>query len=166
MELKTGGVISVKLCGMPFGLTCDPGFFCDGTCGAMYEIGACMPIPELCTDEYDPVCGCDGKTYGNECEANAAGVSVASLGECPGPRGPLCGGIAGFACEDGYFCNYDPAAMCGAGDQTGTCEPIPELCPEVHAPVCGCDDKTYGNECKANRAGVSVAFPGDCSTTS
>jgi hypothetical protein len=38
--------------------------------------GKCVPKPEVCTEEFQPVVGCDGKTYPNKCRANAAGVSV------------------------------------------------------------------------------------------
>jgi Kazal-type serine protease inhibitor domain len=36
----------------------------------------------VCTAQYDPVCGCNMKTYGNACEAGAASIRVLYNGEC------------------------------------------------------------------------------------
>lgn len=36
----------------------------------------------VCTYEYSPVCGCNGVSYGNSCEATAAGVTSYDQGSC------------------------------------------------------------------------------------
>ena len=170
-------VVGDDECGGLQGLSCGDDEFCsyapDALCGAADATGTCEPIPDACTTQYDPVCGCDDTTYGNECEAHAAGVSVASLGECdtdPGDPnepgdGSDCGGLLGRACDDGEFCNYPVDAICGAADATGTCQTMPDACDAVYDPVCGCDDMTYGNDCEAHAAGVSVASYGECPTS-
>lgn len=66
---------------------CGPGQFCKFALGCGKDgPGTCAARPKLCPEYYSPVCGCDGKTYGNPCEAESAGVSVDHNGECNAPK--------------------------------------------------------------------------------
>jgi hypothetical protein len=156
-------------CGGLLGADCPKGQYCnfalDAQCGAADQTGVCAAIPEVCYELYAPVCGCDDKTYPNDCYAAAAGVSVVQQGECGGtsqPEPTVCGGLLGAGCPTGQYCKFALDAQCGAADQTGVCEVIPESCYELYAPVCGCDDKTYPNDCHAAAAGVSIVHEGEC----
>jgi hypothetical protein len=75
------------MCGGLQGLACQQGQYCsfslEATCGAADQTGTCTPIPEMCTQEFKPVCGCNDKTYPNACHAAREGISVGRDGECP-----------------------------------------------------------------------------------
>jgi hypothetical protein len=159
-------------CGGIAGIACADGEYCnyapEALCGAADQTGTCAPIPQACTLQYDPVCGCDDMTYGNACAAAANGVSVVHEGECDGGgtgNGDTCGGLLGGSCDAGEYCNFPAGAQCGAADQTGTCEAIPQVCADIFDPVCGCDDMTYPNACEAAAQGVSVLHTGECGST-
>ncbi len=139
---------------------CPNTAFCEqrpGVCREPGSLGICVEIPLVCTDQWDPVCGCDGVTYGNDCERMAAGAGKRHHGECQA----LCGGIAGIPCNDGEVCELPPH-MCDAADLQGHCVPLPDACPQHIEPVCGCDGVTYGNDCERLRAGVPLDHFGPC----
>jgi hypothetical protein len=143
------------------GVECSDGQYCKmpaGQCGLADGTGVCAPIPMACDLIYDPVCGCDGVTYGNACAADLAQAAIDHDGACDGE---FCGGIGGIQCGAGEYCQF-AQGTCQVADIDGTCQPQPTACEDILDPVCGCDGKTYGNACEAAAVGMSVDHPGAC----
>ena len=156
-----GGGGEEETCGGKGGATCGTGEFCkrpEGECAQTAE-GECSARPTTCPPFMEPVCGCDGNDYANNCMAAAAGVTVARQGACGGEQ--VCGGEGMSACPDGMFCER-PTAECAAA---GVCVAVPTCCPVTLGEVCGCDGITYHNSCFAGAAGVTVSHDGACTTT-
>jgi len=73
-----------------------------------------------------------------------------------------CGTRGGVSCSAEQFCNFEPDKDCGGTDRGGLCEGKPQGCTADYRPVCGCDNRSYGNACGAYAAGVSVKHDGLC----
>lgn len=169
-------------CGTRGGMTCGKGEFCafapESGCGMRDQGGECRPRPTACDAVYEPVCSCDGVTYGNSCIAQLSGASIASRGMCAPPVSSRCGGISGMACGPNEYCSHEPAlggdSCIAVADSSGVCLPRP-VCvgtlvpvggivpPLAFNPVCGCDARTYPSLCDALAAGVAVSHLGMCS---
>lgn len=73
-------------CGGVTGAQCAKGLWCEplpGLCGGPVA-GTCIEVPVMCTMDYNPVCGCDGKTYSNDCVRKSAKVGLRRAGACLG----------------------------------------------------------------------------------
>ena len=104
------------------------------TCCGEFACAGCNVCPAV----FAPVCGKDGKTYGNDCEAACRGkTTVAYEGRCKGDKAAEHTGVSGL-------------------------DRCLEACQPSNKPVCGVDRKRYKSACAAHCHKVDIAYPGDC----
>jgi hypothetical protein len=130
---------------------CEEGDFCnfepDPLCGATDAGGVCEERPEACTEEFEPVCGCDDRTYSNACDAHRQGVSVKRQGLCSrlectqaGGRTELSDGASTPECNDGEA----SWLIESGGDESALCcldeEVAGEACGGASGATCGNDE--------------------------
>ncbi len=131
----------------------------EGECGDQEG----QPVGKACTREYNPVCGAQNatrpclsapcpklehKTFGNPCEANAAGAMTLFPGECGDKEGEEIDNLGEYiACP----ALWDPVCAKALGDVQCITTPCP-----TH------EYRTFGNACSAMQSRAGLIISGEC----
>jgi len=113
----------------------------------------CLP-PCGCDDYWQPVCGSDGVTYSNACQAGCMGSDVAYDGEC---SPDVSGCTTSENCPPGYFCVINREDECASGECPGYCSAVPVGqeciddydCPEGMYCKSDCSDPSDESSCSS-----------------
>jgi hypothetical protein len=91
----------------------------------------------------------------------ALGVALASAAAKAANLDEACGGPTGITCNSALWCQKTEG-QCTAADAPGKCDKAPTFCMRVSRPVCGCNGKTYANDCERQRVKVALDHTGAC----
>lgn len=112
-------------------IKCEKGLWCEPEpgCGMADASGVCVAIPDTCAASSEPVCGCDGYTYANDCERRTGQVEKMADGACPaGTHKSPCNSVVDHVCgttngERRNYTNECWAKLSGATSITkGLCD--------------------------------------------
>ncbi len=136
-----GGAAGAAACSSAPPVACPANQSCDydtpNKCGLGSLVGRCVELPSNCPTTSNPVCGCDGTTYLNDCERQRARVQLDHTGSCTAASCDSCN--AGQT----YCSSYTPGTP--GSPPVLTCAALPAAC--ASAPSCACVCAALGVTC-------------------
>jgi hypothetical protein len=147
-----GGAGGAPVCSSAPLVSCPSNEVCDddtpNRCGAGYEPGHCIVLPQSCPPTSDPICGCNGIAYNNDCERQMARAQLDHTGACTGGGGAGggsggqgggagggTGACGGTDCASGKVCVHAQCLNCTPAPAP-FCADVPAACSGT--PTCSC----------------------------
>jgi hypothetical protein len=91
----------------------------------------------------------------------AGGAALGSTGAGAANLDEACGGKDAITCNSALWCQK-AEGQCAVPEAPGKCDKAPSFCMRVSRPVCGCNGKTYANDCERQRVKVQLDHVGAC----